>query len=59
MWEGALNTLKSGQSFTEANDNEEFWSKLRIFYDHLDKKHENMFLGIICFLGGLKIRIIC
>jgi len=59
IWEGALNTLKSGQSFTEGNDNEEIWSKLRISYDHLDKKHQNMFLDIAYFLGGLKISTIC
>jgi hypothetical protein len=59
IWEGALNTLKSGQSFTEGNDNEELWSKLRISYDHLDKKHQNMFLDIAYFLGGLKISTIC
>jgi len=59
IWEGALNTLKSGQSFTGASDNEELWSKLKISYDHLDKKHENMFLDTVCFLGGLKINTIC
>ncbi len=59
IWEGALNTLKSGQSVTGGNDNEELWSVLKISYDHLDKKHQNMFLDIACFLGGLKISTIC
>jgi hypothetical protein len=59
IWEGALSKLKSGQSFTGGNDNEEFWSKLKISYDHLDKEHQNMFLDIACFLGGLKISTIC
>jgi energy-coupling factor transporter ATP-binding protein EcfA2 len=59
IWEGALNKLKSGQSFTGGNDNEELWSILRISYDHLDKQHQNMFLDIACFLGGLKISTIC
>ncbi|CAM6051312.1 unnamed protein product [Sphagnum compactum] len=59
IWEGALSKLKSGQSFTRGNDNEELWSKLRISYDHLDKEHQNMFLDIACFLGGLKISTIC
>ncbi len=59
IWEGALSKLKSGQSFTGGNDNEELWSKLRISYDHLDKEHQNMFLDIACFLGGLKISTIC
>jgi hypothetical protein len=59
IWEGALSKLKSGQSFTEGNDNEELWSKLKISYDHLDKEHQNMFLDTVCFLGGLKISTIC
>ncbi len=59
IWEGALSKLKSGQSFTGGSDNEELWSKLRIYYDHLDKEHQNMFLDIACFLGGLKISTIC
>jgi nucleoside-triphosphatase THEP1 len=59
IWEGALNKLKSGQSFTGGNDNEELWSKLKFSYDHLDKEHQNMFLDIACFLGGLKISTIC
>ncbi len=41
------------------NDNEELWSKLKFSYDNLDKQHENMFLDITCFLGGLKINTIC
>ncbi|CAM6037548.1 unnamed protein product [Sphagnum compactum] len=59
IWEGALSKLKSGQSFTGGNDNEELWNILRISYDHLDKEHQNMFLDIACFLGGLKINTIC
>ncbi|CAK9199524.1 unnamed protein product [Sphagnum troendelagicum] len=59
IWEGALSKLKSGQSFTGGNDNEELWNILRISYDHLDKEHQNMFLDIACFLGGLKISTIC
>jgi energy-coupling factor transporter ATP-binding protein EcfA2 len=59
IWEGALSKLKSGQSFTGGNDNEKLWSKLKISYDYLDKQHQNMFLDIACFLGGLKINTIC
>jgi hypothetical protein len=59
MWEGALNKLKNRKSFTGDNDNEVFWSKLKISYDHLDNDNKNMFLDIACFLGGLKISTIC
>jgi energy-coupling factor transporter ATP-binding protein EcfA2 len=58
IWEGALSTLKSGQSLTGGNDNEELWNVLRISYDHLDEQHKNMFLDIACFFGGLKISTI-
>jgi energy-coupling factor transporter ATP-binding protein EcfA2 len=58
-WEGALRKLKSGQNLTGGNENEEFWNVLKISYDHLDKQHQNMFLDIACFLGGLKISTIC
>jgi hypothetical protein len=59
IWEGALRKLKSGQSFTGGNDNEELWNVLKISYDHLDKQHQNMFLDIACFLDALKISTIC
>ncbi len=59
IWENALSKLKSGQSFTGGNDNEELWSKLKISYDYLDKQHQNMFLDIACFFRGLKISTIC
>jgi nucleoside-triphosphatase THEP1 len=58
IWEGALSKLKNGQSVTGGND-EELWSKLKICYDMLDKEHQNMFLDIACFLGGLRISTIC
>ncbi len=58
IWEGALNTLKSGQSLTGGIDNEELWNVLKISYDHLDQIHKNMFLDIACFFGGLKISTI-
>ncbi len=59
IWEGALGKLKSWQSFTGGNENEELWSKLKISYEYLDKQHQNMFLDIAYFLGGLKINTIC
>jgi len=58
-WEGALRQLKNGQSVTGGNDNEELWSKLKFCYNMLDKQHQNMFLDIACFLGGLRISTIC
>jgi nucleoside-triphosphatase THEP1 len=59
IWKGALSKLKSGQSFTGGNDNEELWSVLKICYDVLDKPHQNRFLDIACFFHGLKISTIC
>jgi hypothetical protein len=59
IWEGALSKLKNGQSVTGGKDNEKLWSKLKICYDMLDKQHQNMFLDIACFLGGLRISTIC
>jgi energy-coupling factor transporter ATP-binding protein EcfA2 len=59
MWEGALKTLKNGQSLPGGNDNEELWSVLKISYVPLDKQHQNMFLDIAYFLDGLKISTIC
>jgi len=58
-WECALSKLRSGQSFTGGNDNEELWSVLKISYLPLDKQHQNMFLDITCFFGDLKINTIC
>jgi hypothetical protein len=59
IWESALSKLKSGQSLTGGNENEELWSKLKISYEYLDKEYQSMFLDIACFLGGLKISTIC
>jgi hypothetical protein len=59
IWEGALRKLKSGQCITGGNDNEELWNVLKISYDRLDKHHQNMFLDIACFFGGLRINTIC
>ncbi|KAH8935927.1 hypothetical protein BDL97_17G056700 [Sphagnum fallax] len=59
IWEGAFSKLKNGQSVTGGNDNEELWNKLKICYDMLDNEHQNMFLDIACFLGGLRISTIC
>jgi hypothetical protein len=44
-----LNKLKSEQSLTRGHDNEEFWNKLKISYEYLDKQHQNMFLKFFFF----------
>ncbi|KAH8955407.1 hypothetical protein BDL97_08G136300 [Sphagnum fallax] len=59
MWKGALSKLKTGKSLTGGKDNEELWSVLKISYEDLDKKNQDMFLDIACFFGGLKISTIC
>jgi len=32
---------------------------LKISYDPLEEEYKNMFLDLACFLGGLKISMIC
>jgi hypothetical protein len=59
IWKGALRELKAGQNLTGGFDNELLWKTLRISYDHLFKKHQDMFLDIACFFVGLKRRTIC
>ncbi|KAH9541212.1 hypothetical protein CY35_14G049700, partial [Sphagnum magellanicum] len=49
IWEGALNKLKSKQSLIGGHDNEKLWNKLKIYYEYLDKQHQNMFLDIAFF----------
>jgi hypothetical protein len=43
IWKDALRELKGGRNITRGFDNEMFWKTLQISYDHLDKKHEDMF----------------
>ncbi|CAK9235283.1 unnamed protein product [Sphagnum troendelagicum] len=59
VWKDALHTLKNGQNLTGGSDNEVLWTTLRISYDHLDKKHQDMFLDIACFLVGLNKKTFC
>jgi hypothetical protein len=59
VWTDALHTLKNGQNLTGGFDNEVLWTTLRISYDHLDKKHQDMFLDIACFLVGFKKKTFC
>jgi hypothetical protein len=54
IWEGALDVLKDGQNIIGGSDNDFLWKPLQISYDHLDKKHKKMFLGIACFFISLK-----
>jgi hypothetical protein len=53
IWKDALRTLKSGRNITGGSDNELLWTTLQISYDHLDKKHQDMFSDIACFFVGL------
>jgi len=50
----ALHKLKGGRNITWGYDNEVLRKKLQISYDHLDKKHQDMFLDIACFFNGFK-----
>jgi len=59
IWKDALRTLKSGQNITGGFDNEVLWTTLQISYDHLDKKHQDMFLDIACFFVGFKKSTFC
>jgi hypothetical protein len=59
IWKDALRELKGGRNITGGSDNELLWKSLRISYDHLDKKHQDMFLDIACFFIGLKKSTFC
>jgi hypothetical protein len=59
IWKDALCELKGGRNITGGSDNELLWKTLRISYDHLDKKHQDMFLDIACFFIGLKKSTFC
>jgi hypothetical protein len=54
IWKDALHELKSGRNIIRGSNNELFWKTLRISYDHLNKKHQDTFLDIVCFFIGLK-----
>jgi energy-coupling factor transporter ATP-binding protein EcfA2 len=59
IWKDALDELKGGHNITGGSDNEMLWKTLRISYDHLNKKHQNMFLDIACFFVGFNKNTFC
>ncbi|CAM6012213.1 unnamed protein product [Sphagnum balticum] len=59
IWKDALEELKGGRSITGGSDNEMLWKTLRISYDHLNKKHQDMFLDIACFFTGFNKNTFC
>jgi hypothetical protein len=59
IWKSTLDVLKEGENITGGSDNDILWKPLQISYDHLDKKHKDMFLDISCFFIGLKKKTFC
>jgi hypothetical protein len=59
IWKGALCELKGGRDLTGGSDNEMLWKTLRISYNHLFKKDQDMFLDIACFFVGFKKSTFC
>jgi energy-coupling factor transporter ATP-binding protein EcfA2 len=59
IWKDALDELKGGRNITGGFDNEMLWKTLRISYDHLNKKHQDMFLDIACFFTGFNKSTFC
>jgi energy-coupling factor transporter ATP-binding protein EcfA2 len=59
IWKDALCELKGGRNVTRGSDNEILWKTLRISYDHLNEKHQDMFLDIACFFVGFKKKTFC
>jgi hypothetical protein len=59
IWKDALDELKGGQNIIGGFDNEMFWKTLQISYDHLNIKHQDMFLDIACFFTSFKKITFC
>jgi len=59
IWKDVLWELKGGRNITGGSDNEMLWKTLQISYDHLDKRHQDMFLDIACFFIGFKKSTFC
>jgi len=51
IWKGALRELKGGRNITGGIDNKMLWKTLRISYEHLNKKHQDMFWVLFVFLS--------
>jgi hypothetical protein len=49
-----IGRIEDGENITGGSDNDFLWKPLQISYDHLNKKHKDMFLDISCFFIGLK-----
>jgi hypothetical protein len=59
IWKDALEELKGGRNITWGSNNEMFWKTLQISYDHLNKKHQDMFLDIACFFISFNKSTFC
>jgi energy-coupling factor transporter ATP-binding protein EcfA2 len=59
IWKDALCELKGGGNITGGFDNEMLWKTLQISYDHLNKKHQDMFLDIACFFASFNKSTFC
>jgi hypothetical protein len=59
IWKDALRELKGGRDITGGSDNEMLWKTLKISYNHLFKKDQDIFLDIACFFIGLKKKTFC
>jgi hypothetical protein len=59
IWKSTLDVLKDGENITWGFDNDFLWKPLQISYDHLNKKHKDMFLDISCFFISLKKKTFC
>jgi hypothetical protein len=59
IWKDALRELKGGRDITGGSDNEMLWKTLRISYNHLFKKDQDMFLDIACFFVGFNKSMFC
>jgi hypothetical protein len=57
--EKCIMRIERWAKYNKGFDNEMFWKNLGISYDHLDKKHQDMFLDIACFFTNFKKPTFC